>query len=281
MKKKSILLSSIALLIVVITTVAVFIMGEEEKIEATTLSSQKLIESTTATTTATEPTQTENSTTETTTSTTATSTTKSSKETTTKKKTSSTKKETTTKKPSATKEPDFEYISKVTIDGVTYYERYDATYDEYYYTDATGFRKYAEEAIGEMIRPSAEEIYANPVSKVTINGVTWYKYNTGNGSTRYLTSDGRDMTGIDIGVQTYGKDSITVSGVTFYKTYIEGVGYEYYDSNGNYLLYDASYCHQCGKADCTPAMSTYYCVICEENVSPHKCHPSDHFDVSH
>lgn len=281
MKKKSILLSSMALLIVVTTMVAVFIMGGEEKVEATTLSSQKTIESTTATTTATEPSQTDSDTHATTTSTTATSTTKFSKETTTKKKTSSTKKETTTKKPSVAEEPDFEYISKVTIDGVTYYKRYDATYNECYYTDATGFRKYAEEAIGEMIRPSAEEIYANPVSKVTINGVTWYKYYTGNGSTRYLTSDGRDMTGIDIGVQTYGKDSITVDGVTFYKTYVEGVGYEYYDSNGNYLLYDASYCHACGENDCTRSMSTYYCVICKENVSPLECHPSDHFDASH
>lgn len=273
MKKKSILLSSIALLIVVITTVAVFIMDGEEKIEATTLSSQKPIESTTTTTT--EPSQTESSTTETTTSTTA------PKETTTKNKTSSTKKETTTKKPSASAEPDFEYISKVTIDGVTYYKRYDATYDEYYYTDDTGFRKYAEEAIGQMIRPSAEEIYANPVSKVTINGVTWYKYYTGSGSTRYLTSDGRDMTGIDIGIPTNGKGSITVSGVTFYKTYVEGVSYEYYDSNGNHLLYDASYCYQCGKADCTPAMSSYYCTICKDTVSAMECHPSDHFDASH
>lgn len=279
MKKKSIILSSVALLIVVITTVAVFIMCGEEKIEATTLSSQNSVESTTTTTM--EPSQPESSTTETTPSTTATSTTKSSKETTTKKKISSTKKETTTKKPSVAEEPDFEYISKVTINGVTYYKRYNATYDEYYYTDKTGIRKYAEEAIGDMIRPSAAEIYANPVSKVTINGVTWYKYYTGSGSTRYLTSDGRDMTGIDIGIPTNGKDSITVSGVTFYKTYVEGVGYEYYDSNGNYLLYDASYCYQCGKSGCTPAMHSYYCVICEEFVSAHKCHPSDHFDASH
>ena len=280
MKKKSILLSGIALLLVVVTTVSAFLLNrEDDNVQTTNTSSQSSTVAMTTTTTTTAPTQSE-STTEPTTSTTAASTTKASKETTTKKKTSS-QKVTTTKKPSASAEPDFEYISKVTINGVTYYKRYDETDGEYYYTDATGFRKYAEEAIGGMIRPSTEEIYANPVSKVTINGVTWYKYYTGNGSTRYLTSDGRDMTGIDIGIQTYGRDSITVGGVTFYKTYVEGKGYEYYDSNGNYLLYDASYCHQCGKADCTRAMSTYYCVICKENVSPLECHPSDHFDASH
>lgn len=280
MKKKSILLSSIALLLVVVTTVSAFLLNrEDDNVQITNMSSQNSTEETT-TTTATAPAQSE-STTEPITSTTAASTAKGSKENTTKKKTSSTQEVTTTKKPSVSAEPDFEYISKVTINGVTYYKRYDETDGEYYYTDVTGFRKYAEEAIGEMIRPSTEEIYANPVSKVTINGVTWYKYYTGNGSTRYLTSDGREMSGIDIGVQTYGRDSITVGGVTFYKTYVEGVGYEYYDSNGNYLLYDASYCYQCGKADCTPAMSTYYCVICKDNVSPLECHPSDHFDASH
>lgn len=282
MKKESILLSGIALLLVVVTTVSIFLLNrEDDNVQITNTSSQNSTEETTTTTT-TAPTQSESSTTkEPITSTTAASTTKASKETTTKKKTSYTQEVTTTKKASTSAEPDFEYISKVTINGVTYYKRYDETDGEYYYTDATGFRKYAEEAIGGMIRPSTEEIYANPVSKVTINGVTWYKYYTGNGSTRYLTSDGRDMTGIDIGVQTYGRDSITVGGVTFYKTYVEGVGYEYYDSNGNYLFYDASYCHQCGKADCTPSMSTYYCVICKENVSPLECHLSDHFDASH
>ena len=96
-----------------------------------------------------------------------------------------------------------------------------------------------------------------------------------------MASDGRDQPGIDIGIPTNGKESITVSGVTFYKTYVEGVGYQYYDSNGNYVQYDGSYCMQCGKADCTPAMSTYYCVICKENISSLECHPSDHFDASH
>lgn len=133
-----------------------------------------------------------------------------------------------------------------------------------------------------MVRPSKQEIYSNPISKVTVEGVTWYKYQTGNRNYRYLSSDGRDIPGIEISVPTNGKDSITVSGVTFHKIYSSDGQYEYYDSQGNYLLYDGSYCRKCGKSTevCYSSMNGYYCVVCEKDIPALTCHAKAHHDAS-
>lgn len=179
-------------------------------------------------------------------------------------------------------EPDFEYVSKITTyDGQVYYKVYDEAKNEYLYKDLYG-TGYSETYVLDKIRPTEAEIKANPISKVTLNGVTWYKYKTGSG-TRYLSSEGEDRTGIQLGIPTNGEESITVSGVTFYKTYDEGFGYRYYDSNGNCLQYDGSYCSQCGESAtvCGAAMTTYYCVICEEDIPGTSCHPQSHYDASH
>lgn len=177
-------------------------------------------------------------------------------------------------------EPDFEYVSKITTyDGQVYYKVYDEAKNEYLYKDLYG-TGYSETYVLDKIRPTEAEIKANPISKVTLNGVTWYKYKTGSG-TRYLSSDGRDETGIQLGIPTNGEESITVSGVTFYKTYDEGFGYRYYDSNGNCLQYDGSYCSQCGDGNCNQSMTSYICVICNEEIAAFECHPSSHYDASH
>lgn len=172
------------------------------------------------------------------------------------------------------------YIDSITgYDGRVYYKVFDEENNRYYYTDNSG-KKYAESYVLEQIRPTTAEIKANPISKVTLYGVTWYKYKTGSGSFRYLTSDGRDCTGIEVNVQTYGKESVTIDGVTFYKTRINGQ-YEYVDSQGNCLEYDNSYCHQCGSPDCTPSLNSYYCVICKKTIAGSECHPTTHFYESH
>lgn len=310
MKKKTIIISSVVLVFITIISVVAFVINKDEIPETniySTLETHKLTSTSTTT-----PSETESTTNETTTLVTTTtkkaSVTKS--ESTTKK--SSTTKESTTKKTSNNTnnniyvdengnqhiiinrddgkdwtgiptEPDFEYINKVTTyDGRTFYKVYDAERDYYYYTDVTGSLKYHEDGVLEDVRPSKTEIKSNPISKVTLNGVTWYKYKTARGTNRYLASDGRDSPGIEIGIPTNGKDSITISGITFYKTYNSKSGeYEYVDANGNYLLYDGSYCMFCGESGCAPAMNTYYCVICKEDIPAHKCHPDSHYDESH
>lgn len=198
-------------------------------------------------------------------------------------KTSTTKETTTISSNNSPTKPQFDYIDTITTyDGQTLYKVYDETYGEYYYCAEDGIRRYTEEAALDLVRPSKQEIYSNPISKVTVEGVTWYKYQTGNGKYRYLASDGRDIPGIEISIPTNGKDSITVSGVTFYKTYSSDGQYEYYDSQGNYLIYDGSYCHRCGKSAevCYSSMSGYYCVVCEKDIPALTCHAKAHHDVS-
>lgn len=277
MKKKTIIISSVILVFVAIVSVVTFVVNKDEARETSIPSTQEAYKSTNTSTTPHSETESTNETTTLVTTTT--------------KKASVTKFEPTTKKASAIKEsttkkqpsssgPNFEYISKVTgYDGRIYYKVFDEENNRYYYTDNTG-RKYAEEYVLQQIRPTAEEIKANPISKVTLYGVTWYKYKTGSGSTRYLASDGRDCTRIEVNVQTYGKESVTIDGVTFYKTRINGQ-YEYVDSQGNCLEYDNSYCHQCGSPDCTPSLNSYYCVICKKTIAGSECHPKTHFYESH
>ncbi len=195
------------------------------------------------------------------------------------------KPETTTQKQPINNEPDFEYISTVTgYDGRVYYKCYDETNDKYYYRDnIEPLIRYAEDYVLKQIRPSKEEIYANPISKVTLYGVTWYKFYNGANQAMYLTSNGTYHYGIDIeGLQTNGEDIVTVDGVKFYKKCIDGE-YGYYDSNGNKLLYDASYCIYCGESSkvCGPAMNSYYCVVCNETIPTHTCHSKTHYDASH
>lgn len=277
MKKKTIIILSVILVFIATISVVAFVINKDEIPETSLSSTIETHKSTNASTTNHSETE---STTETTTLVTTTTKKVSVTKTESHTKNPSVTKESTTKKKPSSSEPNFEYISKVMgYDGRIYYKVFDEENNRYYYTDNSG-RKYAEEYVLQQIRPTAEEIKANPISKVTLYGVTWYKYKTGSGSFRYLTSDGRDCTGIEVNVQTYGKESVTIDGVTFYKTRINGQ-YEYIDSQGNCLEYDNSYCHLCGSPDCTPSLNSYYCVICKKTIAGSECHPKTHFYESH
>lgn len=87
--------------------------------------------------------------------------------------------------------------------------------------------------------------------------------------------------------------SPTFNGHKPYEVFADETGTEYYYTESGRLCcaetlttkpagnYDGSYCRSCGSEDCIRAMSSYYCVTCEKNVSASTCHPKAHFNASH
>ncbi len=205
-------------------------------------------------------------------------------ETTTKKQNKPNKNTTTTSMDGANYNPDFdeirepstfEYIDTVTTyDGTVYYRCYDEEDGSYYYTN-DGILKYGEEYVFADVHAPLDEIKANPDSKVTLYGVTWYRFKNGMGNDMYLNGDTNVRRyAIQVpGVKFSGQDYVVVDGVTFRKTYVDG-HYCYCDSQGNEISSLDEYCSQCGKNwdYCERLIHDWTCSKCGENVAAHACH---------
>lgn len=88
--------------------------------------------------------------------------------------------------------------------------------------------------------------------------------------------------------------TVTYNGHKPYEVFVDETGTRCYYTEGGILCteesltakpitpeYDADCCYKCGSKDCQPAMNSYYCVICEENISSLTCHPKSHYNASH